>query len=223
MKKILIVFTTILVFSLAIFAQQTPQVFAVKTEKGIAVCFNNGNKTFAFEIYGKDIKPQNTSPDLMLFLVDGKVFQVNFPKLADVLEGKKISGEKEILKTHQKWEMDFQSDQVFKHKLIAENEDTIFLNLPKGESKQTLFWTYQRPKGSADDQFVGDAFQSTVIGNRILVIGSPLAPNQDLKERRQYFNATLSTLMFFDKPITPNMQKPTSVKPKTKITKKNKR
>lgn len=222
MKKILSIFILSLVFSLTILAQENPKVFAVKTENGVAVCYNNGNKTFAFEIFGKEIKPQNTSPGLMLFVVDGKVFQVNFPKLADILEGKKMTDEKEILKAHQKWEIDFQSESVFKQKLIAENEDTIFLNLPKGESKQTFFWTYKRPEGNANDQFVGDAFQSTLIGDTVLVIGSPLAPNQDLRERRQYFNATLSTLMFFDKEISPDATKPTTTKPKAKTTKKTK-
>jgi len=219
MRKIFLVLILLTISKVAMFAQQTPQVYAVNSENGVAVFYNNGKKSFAFEIFGKDIKPQTFNPQIMLFLVDGKVLQVNFPTLKAVLGGKIIKNEKDILKTHQKWEIDFQSEQVFKQKLTIENEDSIFLNLPKGENKQTFFWTYQRPAGSTNDQFVGDAFQSTLIGDRIMVIGSPLTPNQDLRERRRYFNGTLSTLVFFDKPITPNLPKTAPVKPKAKTSK----
>lgn len=220
MKKILFGLILVTIYNLAAFAQTTPQVYAVKSDNGIIVVYNNKANTFAFEIVGKDIKPQNFNSEIMLFLVDGKVFQANFPKLKNVLGSKIIKDEKEILKAHQKWEIDFQSDQVFKQKLTAENEDTIFLNLEKGKSKQTFFWTYKRPAGNTTNQFVGDAFQSTLIGDRIMVVGSPLTPNQDLRERRQFFNGTLSSLVFFDKELTPgSANKPSPATPKTKTTK----
>lgn len=222
MKNILFAIILMIFSGSAIFPQKTPQFFAVKSDHGIIVVYNNKANTFAFEIFGKDIKPQNMNPGLMLFLVDGKVLQINFPKVKDVLEGKKLTDEKEILKLHQKWEIDFQSDQVFKQKLTAENEDTIFLNLAGGKSQQTFFWTYKRPAGESSKEFVGDAFQSTLIGDRIMVIGSPISPNENLRERRQYFNGTLSTLIFYDKEITPgspNRTAPAKSKTKTSKTK----
>lgn len=221
MKKILFGIILVTFFNLVSFAQQTA--FAVKTDNGIAVFYNNGKNSFAFEIFGKDIKPQTFNPNIMLFLVDGKVVQVNFPTLKAVLGGKLIKDENAILKAHQKWELDFQSEQVFKQKLKIESEDSIFLNLTKGESKETFFWSYQRPASEKDSQFVGDAFQATVVGDRVMVIGSPLTPNQDITERRRYFNGTLSTIVFFDKEIKPNTPQTAPAKPKVKAKVKSKK
>ena len=81
MKKILFGLILVTIYNLAAFAQTTPQVYAVKSDNGIIVVYNNKANTFAFEIVGKDIKPQNFNSEIMLFLVDGKVFQANFPKL----------------------------------------------------------------------------------------------------------------------------------------------
>lgn len=219
MKKTFLILTAVFSLALAASAQKAPQAFAVKTDNGLAIFYNNGANSFAFELVGKDIKPQTFGPELMLLLVDQKVVQFNFPKLSDVLGGKSTTNSTEILKLHQKWEIDFQSEQVFKRKLIAENEDLIFLNLKGGKSIETYFWTYQRPEGDNSKQFTGDAFQSLIIGDRMMVVGSPLTSNQDLSEQRRYFNGTLSSLVFFAKETAFNAPKPAPTKTKAKTSK----
>ncbi len=223
MKKILFGIILVTIFNLAIFAQQTPQAFAVKTDNGVAIVYNNGNKSFAFEIFGKEIQNVKVPSDGMFFMVDGKPLQISFPKLKDVLGNQKITDGEKILKTHQIWELDFQSKNVFKQKVTAENEAIVFLNLPKGKSHQTFFWTFTRPENVEKTEFNADAFQSTLVGDTLLVVGSPLAPNQDITAVRRFFNGTLSTLTFLDKPITPNVPKPATTKPKVKAKVKSKK
>lgn len=218
MKKLIFVWLLIFAFSLSCFAQETPQLLAVKTEKGMAVVYNNADKTFAFEIVGKDIKKADANPAGLFLVVDSKILQITFPKIKDILGEEKITDEKLILKKHQKWEIDFQSESVFKKQISVENEATKLLLLEKGKLQQTFFWTYKRPETDEKSEYGSDAFQSTLIGDTVFVIGSPFAKDEDLIERRQYFNQTLSSLVFFDKPISAALPKPpakTPVKPKT--------
>jgi hypothetical protein len=213
MKKLVYISIGLMLLALSCFAQNAPKPFAIKTDTGVGIVCNNGNKSFVFEISGNKI--ESAQGGGMLFVVDGKFVQINFVPIETLAETKKLVDNPDtisMLKLHQIWEMDYQSKEVFKQQVSAEGESEIKLKLVTGKIHDSLFWYYKRPKNE-DDAFIGDAFQSILVGNVVAIVGTSLEPNDDISKRKEYLTKVLSSLVLMDKEINPNVTKP---KPKPK-------
>jgi hypothetical protein len=223
MKKVIYISIGFMFLALSGFAQVAPKPFAIKTDKGIGIVCNNGNKSFVFEIPGNKI--ESAQGGGMLFVVDGKLVQINFVSLETLANTKKIVDNPDtvsMLKLHQIWEMDYQSKEIFKQPLSAEGESEIKLTLAKGKFQDSLFWYYKRPKDETS-AYIGDAFQSIQVGNVVAIVGTSLEPNDDISKRKEYLTKVLSSLVLMDKEINPNPTKPKAkAKPTVKPTVKRK-
>ncbi len=223
MKKILYISIGFMFLSLSIFAQSVPKPFVIKTDNGVGIVCNNGNQSFVFEIPGNKI--QSAQAGGMLFVVDGKLVQVNFVPVESLADAKKLVNNPDtisMLKLHQVWEMDYQSKEVFKETVSAEGDSEVKLMLANGKSQDSLFWYYKRPKDE-NAAFIGDAFHSTQVGNVVAIVGTSLEPNDDISKRKEYLVKVLSSLVLLDKEINPNVSKPKAeVKPKIKTPVKRK-
>ncbi len=208
MKKLINISIAFMFLALSVFAQSEPKAFAVKTESGVAIVCNNGNKSFAFEIKGKNV--QSAQGGGMLFVVDEKLVQVNFVGVDALDSAKKLIENPNtisMMKLHQVWEMDYLSNETFKQKVSIESESEEKFAIANGNFRDSLFWSYKRPKDETS-AYIGDAFQSTLIGNVVLVVGTTLEPNDDISSRKDYLTKVLSTIVLMDKELDPNASKP---------------
>jgi hypothetical protein len=213
MKKVIYISIGFMFLALSCFAQNAPKPFAIKTDTGVGIVCNNGNKSFVFEIPGNKI--ESAQGGGMLFVVDGKLVQVNFVAVETLADAKKLIVNPDkisMLKLHQIWEMDYQSKEIFKQTVSAEGETEIELKLANGKFQDSLFWYYKRPKDETS-AYIGDAFQSIQVGNVVAIVGTSLEPNDDISKRKEYLLKVLSSLVLMDKEINPN---PTKPKPKPK-------
>jgi hypothetical protein len=187
-------FSVSLLFT-TIFAQLAPLVTAKKTAKGINIsCL--GKAPFNFEIEGEKIKQLESREDGFLYSIDGKTLNITVTKASVVLGKNKVTGEENLLKAHQTWELDFQSSFLFQKPLKIAEEETVFVNLGKPAKQQTLFWYFNTPETSPESSENRRALQTTIIGDVFLALGSPLNKEDSLADRRKFFNEILSSLKF---------------------------
>ncbi len=185
-------FSVSLLFT-TIFAQLAPSVTAKKTAKGINIsCL--GKAPFNFEIEGEKIKQLESREDGFLYAIDGKTLNITITNASVVLGKNKVIGEENLLKAHQKWELDFQSSFLFQKPLSIAEEETIFVNLSKTAKQRTFFWYFNTPETSAESSENRRALQTALIGDVFLALGSPLNKDDSLAERRQFFNRILSSI-----------------------------
>jgi hypothetical protein len=193
MKNICLAITVLSLMFTPISAQLAPPLASKKTAKGISVSCK-GNKPFDIEVKGKEIKQLESREDGFLYSVDGKILNVTITKASVVIGKEKTVGEENLLKAHQKWELNFQSSFLFQKPLTIAEEKTVFVNLGKTAKQQTLFWYFNTPETSGKSTENRRALQTTIIGDVFLALGSPLNKEDSLADRRQFFNEILSSL-----------------------------
>jgi hypothetical protein len=189
-------YLAIIVLSLlftSVSAQLAPPLASKKTASGISIS-SKGNKPFSIEVKGKEIKQLESREDGFLYSVDGKMLNITITKASVVLGKEKISGEENLLKAHQKWELNFQSSFLFQKPLTIAEEETVFVDLGKTAKQHTLFWYFNTPETSTKSGENRRALQTTTIGDVFLALGSPLNKEDSLADRRQFFNEILSSL-----------------------------
>ena len=181
-------FSVVLTLAAAVHAQDR---YTIKTADGVLHVNNSDSKSFTLEIKGKDIRPQQVD-DNIAYGVDGRVVQVVITKIKDVVPAGKSFKDDEILDLHRKWETDYAAG-IYKETLKTTVERE------KIENRQISYWYFTRP--SHNEQFDRDFFVSTVIGDYILVLSSPLPAGAKIGDYKDYLTTIVKTLKVSDKPF----------------------
>jgi hypothetical protein len=162
---------------------------AIKTENGYLFIKNGKDKSFTIEVTGKEVKPvKSRNPT---FSVDGTIVQILSLPLTNFTD-KKMNDE-ELLEAHKIWEIDYLGDKIFKQKLKPE---TVKVSL--GDRK-LLFWYFVRP--NEIKQYNRDMYMTTVIGNSLLGISSPVEPEVGSSDTQKMFTKIMESLKVSDKPF----------------------
>jgi len=196
MKKIILAFFALLLFSSIGFSQTDKDllgVLSIKTGKGFLFINNNDDKSFSIEISGSDVKPQEDL-NVPAFSVDGKIVQIlSVPLTNFAPENKKLSDE-ELLEAHKLWESNYLSTDIYKEKLKVEST-----KVKLGEKRDALFWGFTRPK--FNQEFKHEYFLTTVVGKTLLAIGSPVGENETIEGTKKILMEIMVTLKVSEKPF----------------------
>lgn len=193
MNKVSFSLAFLLVLSNGIFAQLAPPLSA-KTNVERTNILVLGKTPFSIEIKGKKHQQLESREDGFLYSVDGKMLNITITKASVVIGKEKVSGDENLLKAHQKWELNFQSNFLFQKPLAVAEEEAVFINLTKISTQRTLFWYFNTPEPSIKSSENRRAFQTTLIGDVFLALGSLLEKEDSLVDHRQFFNEVLSSL-----------------------------
>lgn len=183
----------LLVFSNGIFAQLAPPLSAKTNAQGTNISVL-GKTPFSIVIKGKKHQQIQSREDGFLYSINGKTLNITITKIGVVLGKEKVSGDENLLKTHQKWELNFQSNFLFQKPLVVAEEENVFVNLAKNSKQRTLFWYFNTPETTSKSSENRRIFQTTLIGDVFLALGSPLGTEDSLAERRQFLSEILSSL-----------------------------
>lgn len=163
---------------------------AIKTEEGFLFIQNRPGKSFTVEITGKSVKPVESQSN-PTFEVDGRIVQLVTVPLEQFTDQKLNAVE--ALAAHQKWEINYLSEAVFKQKLAFESE-----KISVGE-QICLFWNIKRP--IYNDEFDRDFFLTTVIGDLIFGISSPVEASIKTDDLKKQYSGFFATINVSDKPF----------------------
>ncbi len=98
----------------------------------------------------------------------------------------------DLLEIHRKWETDYLAEEVF-GQIKTENK------VEKIADRDVLFWWFKRPK--FDDEFDRDYFATTLFGEDIFGVSSPVTKGEDLTVYRKRFDGIFKSLRIQDKPF----------------------
>jgi hypothetical protein len=165
----------------------------IKTADGILWVENGENARFILEIKGADIRPMQQYPFLS---VDGRPMQVH---LVGIEKFHRATGDARatdltILQAHRDWEADHHS-KLLSSKLEVTSEPS-----NSAQNRASLIWNYSMP-GGKDDQFKEQWFLTTLLGNHLLLLNTPLKTGEPSNMARDMLVKTLSTLQVSAKQI----------------------
>ena len=164
---------------------------SIKTDYGYLFISNTTEKSYTFEIRGKDIE-EIKGGSHPTFVVDEKLLQIiQVDKKAFVSGNEKLT-EEEILEKHKVWESDYLSGE-FGKKLDLKIEKVIVKDF------KTMFWGFQRP--IANTEYDRDYLLTKVVGNNILALNVSLYVGDKLSDYQKFLVETLGTLKISDKPF----------------------
>jgi hypothetical protein len=182
-------FFVLLLFIIGLNTITTFSQAAIKTENGYLFIKNGKDKSFTIEITGKEVTSVK-SPN-PTFLVDGRIVQILSVPLTN-FTNKKMSDE-ELLEAHKIWETDYLGDEVFKKKLTVETEKV------SNADRKLLFWYFTRP--NVIKQYDRDVYMTTIIGNSLLGVSSPIEPAVKIADVQKLFLDIMKSLKVSDKPF----------------------
>lgn len=162
---------------------------AIKTANGYLFVQNRAGKSFTVEITGKDVKPVESQNST--FEVDGRIVQLVTVPFAQFTDKKLAEGD--ALAEHQKWEINYLSDSVFKQKLTFESEKISV------SDRSCLFWGIKRP--IYNDIFDRDYFITTVIGDVVFGLSSPIEATVKTADLKKQYSDFFATIKVSDKPF----------------------
>jgi hypothetical protein len=180
-------FFVLLLFIIGLNAATVFSQAAIKTENGYLFIKNGKDKSFTIEITGKEVTSVK-SPN-PTFLVDGRIVQILSVPLTN-FTNKKMSDE-ELLEAHKIWETDYLGDEVFKKKLTVETEKV------SNADRKLLFWYFTRP--NVIKQYDRDVYMTTIIGNSLLGVSSPIEPAVKIADVQKLFLDIMKSLKVSDK------------------------
>lgn len=193
LNRLIVSVMAIFLLSLMISAQQK-QSFgkaSIKTNYGYLFISNTKEKSFTFEIRGKDVKPM-TGGNNPMFTVDGKFFQVVIADTKNfVPDGKKLN-EMEILELHKIWESDYLSE-VYGKKL------ELIIEKVSVKDFTTMFWGFERPM--PNQKIDRDYFLTKVVGKNVLVLSSSLNVGEKVSDYQKFLVEMMETLKISDEPF----------------------
>ncbi len=188
------VIAAVLFAASTIFAQQPdftkPGSYSVKTAKGYIYIRNGEKRSLRFEVSGENVEPKDVGEN-HAFMVDGLLLQIlvvdrkNFDPTGKVAVS-------DLLAVHRKWESDYLAEEVF-GQIKTESK------VEKIADRDVLFWWFTRPKFVKE--FDRDYFATTLFGDDIFGISSPVTKGKDYAEYRKLFDGIFNTLQMQDKPF----------------------
>jgi hypothetical protein len=177
-------------------AQTKPEMgtMFIKTADGYLFVNNSDDRSFTFEIKGKEVQPMKNDNN-PTFTIDDRILQVVLVDTKNFITDQKKRSPEEILDLHKTWESDYLGEAYGKAPKI-ESEAVSLKDL------KALFWGFKREK--YNQEYVSDYFLTTLVGDSVLAISSPLKASQTASDSKKYFISTLETLKISDKPFDVN-------------------
>lgn len=217
MKKILLVLTTLFIFSLPILAQ-TPDFQTIKTDKGLMVLNRNPTQAFSFLVAGSNPKDSQNADGSLSVATDNGGFELYFVKAKDFLGTKKLTDEVEILKAHQDWDIAKEENAwTTKLNVATKFEVEKFANFVTVKNLQnqlfpskiisTLYWSYNPPNTTS--KFFN---QTVLMGDVIVMFSAGYEKGFNVEIIKSFFKETLQSITL----LPPQKQ---AVTPKKKVTK----
>lgn len=183
-KNVLLLLLTIVLFTFNGFSQAV-----IKTDNGMLFINNGEDKSFIFEITGKEVKTLKS--ETPMFSVDGTILQILIVPLSNFSDDKKKLTDGELLETHKIWESDYLAKEMYGKKLTLDSEKLTL------DTRNFLFWGFTRP--SYNQQFARDYFLTTVIGKNLLGLGSPMKESENKADVKKMMVEMVKTLRVSDK------------------------
>ena len=167
-----------------------PGSYSVKTAKGYIFIRNGIKKSLRFDIVGEKVEAKEVA-DNPGFLIDGRLVQILFvPRTNFEPTGKVAMAD--LLETHRKWESEYLANEVF-GQIKTENR------VEKIADRDVLFWWFSRPKYVKE--FDRDIFATTLFGDDVFGVSSPVAKGSDYSDYRKMFDGIFRTLQIQDEPF----------------------
>lgn len=166
--------------------------FSIYTGDSFLFIRNGEKKSLIMEIKGSPIKTVKVGEN-PAFDLGGKLVQVITVPLSNFTARGRDMTEEKILDLHQVWEGAYLKNEVFQDELKFEIEKTTI-----GERK-ALFWGFTRPKYKTE--FDRDYFLTTVIGDHVVGLSSPIKTGASLADHKKIFNDVFATIKVSDKPF----------------------
>ena len=140
-------FTTlalIFVFAGITDAFQENGTFAIKTEYGVLLAWNQPNNNFTLEIVGKDVRPNNSTSTVFIN-VDGMILQVQTASTSEFVKNVDSSRHNiaSLLIAHRDWESEY-LEGVFGKKINVQSS-----SLKLGSGIEVLAWSFDMPEGTS--------------------------------------------------------------------------
>lgn len=219
MKKLLLIITSLFIFSLPIAAQITPDFQMVETEDGMIVVNNNKSQRFSFLVAGANPRGEQSDDGSLLVMTDSPVLAESLfifcVKKSDFLDTKKTFNEVETLSAYRDLNV-AKLDQIFKEKVNVDVDVKSFVtvsdltnNMFPTKLLPTFYWSYVAP---TPQNTARTLFQAVVIGDRVFVIGNAFPESIKLEQVKAFFKQTFESIA-----LLPAKQQP--INPKKKVTK----
>jgi hypothetical protein len=109
------------------------------------------------------------------------------------MPGGKVTNSETTLDLHKKWESDYLQNDIFKKKIDLKTE-----KIAIGDRKM-LFWGFDRP--SDNTVYDRDYFLTTVVGNRVVVLSSPIKPGESVADYKKLLTDIFSTIKVQNEPF----------------------
>lgn len=163
--------------------------YSVKTRSGYLHVHNGEQRSLLIEVAGDKVEAK-TDLQNPTFVIDGELIQILFVKRASYEPTGKVATA-ELLETHRKWEADY-LEQVL-GKVATESK------IEKVSGRDVMFWWFKRAK--YDQEYDRDYYATTLVGDFVFGLSSPVTKGDDLTTYRKRFDAILKTLQIQDKPF----------------------
>ncbi len=164
---------------------------SIKTDYGYLFISNTTEKSYTFEIRGKDIEEIKGGSN-PTFVVDEKLLQIIQVDTKFFVSGNEKLTEEEILERHKVWESDYLSGQFGKKLELRSEKVTV-------KDFKTMFWGYQRP--TENTEYDRDYLLTRVIGNNILALTVSLYVGDKVSDYQKFLVETIGTVKIGDKPF----------------------
>jgi hypothetical protein len=165
--------------------------FSIFTGDGYLHIVNGSDVSFMIEIKAKPIKAVKAG-DNPAYDLNGTLIQVVLVPFENFMPSGKATDSDAILELHKKWESDYVQNDIYHKKIDLKVE-----KLSVGDRKM-LFWGFERP--SLKDEYDRDYFLTTIIGNRVVGLSSPIKPGALVADRKKLFIDILSTIKVQNEP-----------------------
>ena len=175
--------------------QQAAGTAAIKTAKGAMLVWNQPDNYFTLEINGKDVRPNNSTPEVF-FKVDGIILQIQSAAISEFVKdtGKAGQNVQSILTAHRDWESQY-AGSMFGKKLSVQSSP---VKLKRGSD--ALSWKFDMPEGF-NREAKKQLFLTMVNGGYVIVLNGVMTEGTKEEDVRQLLIRTLETLKVSSKPF----------------------
>ena len=220
MKKLLLILTTLFIFSLPI-AAQIPDFQTVKTEKGMMILNNGKVQPFSFLVAGSNPNGEQNDDGSLFIKTDSGGLYVHFIKTKDFLGTKNLTDELEILKAQRDWDV-ANEEKGWKTKLNVDVNSNTFIkvfnlqnNLFPTKLISSVYWSFPAPNPENPNRSL---YQTVLLSDVVLMIRTNFDKSVKIEEVRAFFKETLESITLLPpqkQPVTPK-KKPLKSKIKKK-------
>ena len=190
-------FTTlalIFVFAGITDAFQENGTFAIKTEYGVLLAWNQPNNNFTLEIVGKDVRPNNSTSTVFIS-VDGMILQVQTASTSEFVKNVDSSrhNNASLLIAHRDWESEY-LEGVFGKKIKVQSS-----SLKLGSGIEVLAWNFDMPEGNKGEARK-QLFLTAVNGSYVIVLNGVVTESVKEEAVKRLLLDTMATFKASSKP-----------------------